>query len=88
MLGNALVAAGRQGARARVAVYAPTLEATDIYRDSAAQSPIVCKIHGDIAGRETIVITDEDYIQFVLRMSNKAPSVVCVRVNDTDPGFD
>ena len=38
-----------------------------------SQSPIVFKIHGDISRPETIVVTDEDYIQFVLRMSNKDP---------------
>ena len=37
------------------------------------QSPILFKIHGDISRPETIVVTDEDYIQFVLRMSNKDP---------------
>jgi SIR2-like domain len=67
---NALVEAGKQP---RVAVYTPNLEATTDYRDPTAESPIVFKIHGDIARPETIVITDEDYIQFVLRMSNKDP---------------
>ena len=38
-----------------------------------SQSPILFKIHGDISRPETIVVTDEDYIQFVLRMSNKDP---------------
>jgi SIR2-like domain len=67
---NALAAAGKQP---RVAVYTPKLEATTDYRDPTADSPIVFKIHGDISRPETIVITDEDYIQFVLRMSNKDP---------------
>ena len=35
--------------------------------------PYILKIHGDISKPESIVITDEDYIQFVLRMSDKAP---------------
>jgi len=30
-------------------------------------------MHGDIDRPETIVVTDEDYIQFVLRMSDKEP---------------
>jgi SIR2-like domain len=67
---NALAAAGKQP---RVSVYTPMLEATTDYRDPTVESPIVFKIHGDIARPETIVITDEDYIQFILRMSNKDP---------------
>jgi hypothetical protein len=55
----------------RLAVYRPTREATEDHRDLAADSPVVFKIHGDIERPETIVITDEDYIQFVLRMSDK-----------------
>ncbi|HVS80956.1 MAG TPA: SIR2 family protein [Pyrinomonadaceae bacterium] len=34
--------------------------------------PYLLKIHGDVDQSESIVITDEDYIQFVLRMSDKA----------------
>lgn len=67
---RALYAAGKQP---RVEVYTPELEATRDYRDPTAESPVVFKIHGDILHPETIVITDEDYIQFVLRMSNKDP---------------
>jgi hypothetical protein len=67
---NALVAAGKQP---RVAVYTPNLEPTTDYRDPTAESPVVFKIHGDIMRPETIVVTDEDYIQFVLRMSSKDP---------------
>jgi len=67
---RALFAAGKHP---RVAVYTPNLEPTTDYRDPTAESPVVFKIHGDIMRPETIVITDEDYIQFVLRMSNKDP---------------
>jgi hypothetical protein len=70
LLEQALAAAGKQP---RVAVYTPELEPTTDYRDPTPESPVVFKIHGDIARPETIVITDEDYIQFVLRMSNKDP---------------
>jgi hypothetical protein len=70
LLENALAAAGKQP---RVAVYTPELEPTTDYRDPTPESPVVFKIHGDIARPETIVVTDEDYIQFVLRMSNKDP---------------
>ncbi len=51
----------------------PAREETTDYRKPTAQSPIVFKIHGDISRPETIVITDEDYIEFVLRMSDKEP---------------
>jgi SIR2-like domain len=61
------------GKEPRVAIYTPQLVATTDYRKPTAQSPIVFKIHGDISRPETIVITDEDYIDFVLRMSNKEP---------------
>jgi hypothetical protein len=67
---SALIAAGKEP---RVSVYKPNPEATDDYRDPKIESPIVYKIHGDILGAQTIVITDEDYIQFVLRMSDKDP---------------
>jgi hypothetical protein len=46
-------------------------------KDSAAQptlaNPYLLKIHGDLDQEESIVITDEDYIQFVLRMGDKHP---------------
>ena len=70
LLENALRAAGKEP---RVAIYTPRLEPTTDYRDPTAESPIVFKIHGDVSRPESIVITDEDYIQFVLRMSNKDP---------------
>jgi hypothetical protein len=37
------------------------------------QDPLLFKIHGDIKRPESIVITDEDYIHFILRMSDKEP---------------
>jgi hypothetical protein len=61
------------GKQPRVAIYTPDLEETTDFRNPTAQSPIVFKIHGDISRPETVVITDEDYINFVLRMSNKEP---------------
>ena len=67
---QALAAVGK---RPRVAVYTPNLEPTADYREPTAESPVIFKIHGDISRPETVVVTDEDYIQFVLRMSNKDP---------------
>lgn len=52
-------------------------ERTDDYpyrHDPTAQLPFVLKIHGDVVhGGSSIVITEEDYIQFALRMSDKEP---------------
>ena len=47
---------------------------TDDYpfdEDPSANRPFVLKIHGDVLDGTSIVITDEDYIQFVLRMGDK-----------------
>jgi hypothetical protein len=65
---SALMGVGKQPLKS---VYTPNLEPTVDYGDPRAESPIVFKIHGDIQRPETIVITDEDYITFVLRMSSK-----------------
>ena len=61
------------GKHPRVSVYTPKLEPTSDPPNPTAENPIVYKIHGDIDQPETIVVTDEDYIQFLLRMSNKEP---------------
>jgi hypothetical protein len=37
--------------------------------------PFVFKMHGDVDHPDSIVITDEDYIQFVLRMSDRDPTM-------------
>ena len=39
----------------------------------SAQQPFLYKIHGDIKHAESVVVTDEDYIDFVLRMSDRDP---------------
>ena len=67
---DALRAAGKHP---RVSIYTPTLEPTRDYGAPTAESPVVFKIHGDVDQPETLVVTDEDYIQFVLRMSSKEP---------------
>ncbi|HEV2840440.1 MAG TPA: SIR2 family protein [Chthoniobacterales bacterium] len=48
----------------------PTEDPTD---DPTPATPFVCKLHGDVDEPESAVVTDEDYIQFVLRMGDKAP---------------
>jgi SIR2-like domain len=67
---RALRAAGK---KPRVSVYTPRLEPTRDYGSPTPESPILFKIHGDVDQPETVVVTDEDYIQFVLRMSSKEP---------------
>lgn len=52
-----------------------TVETTEYEDEGApsAQRPFIVKIHGDVERPQSIVITDEDYIQFVLRMGHKEP---------------
>jgi hypothetical protein len=54
-------------------VYNPksNLPTNDIVKDPTDQQPLLFKMHGDLNQRESIVITDEDYITFVQRMSDK-----------------
>lgn len=39
----------------------------------SVEQPFLVKVHGDISDRDSLVITDEDYINFVWRMGHKAP---------------
>lgn len=52
-------------------VYDPTanIAALDPVEDPTKDRPLLFKIHGDLTRSESIVITDEDYIGFVQRMS-------------------
>lgn len=45
----------------------------DCAQNPSGDRPYLLKIHGDIDSPDSIVITDEDYIQFVLRMRDKSP---------------
>ena len=60
-----------------VSVYSPNInnkvKTVDCPRNPNPKQPYILKIHGDVDARESIVLTDEDYIQFVLRMSDKPP---------------
>jgi hypothetical protein len=71
LLEKAMADAGKDP---RVTVYTPdSTRPTDQYLDEpSADRPFLFKIHGDIGHPESIVITDEDYIQFVLRMTDQA----------------
>lgn len=48
--------------------------AEDVAADPAPERPLLFKVHGDLDKRESLVITDEDYITFVQRMSEKEAS--------------
>lgn len=56
-------------------VYSPksTVRTKDCSQQPSNSHPYLLKIHGDLDQAESIVITDEDYIQFVLRMGDKHP---------------
>lgn len=56
-----------------IVVYNPNPdEATKIIdKDPTVQRPVLFKMHGDLRESKAIVITDEDYITFVQRMSDK-----------------
>ncbi|MBM3235375.1 SIR2 family protein [Candidatus Poribacteria bacterium] len=43
----------------------------DMEEDPTAERPLIFKMHGDLNQRDSIVITDEDYITFIQRMSDK-----------------
>lgn len=67
---QALYAAGKQP---HVSVYSPDAMPTTDSHEATVARPIIYKLHGDIERRESLVVTDEDYIQFVLRMGDKEP---------------
>ena len=69
---QALRAAGKQP---RLCLYNASgkKQTEDPPDDPTPANPLVCKLHGDVDEPESAVVTDEDYIQFVLRMSDKAP---------------
>jgi hypothetical protein len=61
-----------QDKQPRVRVYSKDEDQkTDDIPNPTASEPFVFKLHGDIDTPESIVITDEDYIHFVLRMSDR-----------------
>lgn len=53
--------------------YKPRVKTQDCADTPDSRRPFILKVHGDISKPESIVITEEDYIQFVLRMSDKQP---------------
>ncbi|HVF71378.1 MAG TPA: SIR2 family protein [Chthoniobacterales bacterium] len=69
---QSLRAAGKQP---QLCVYSPSAQnaTRDPIDDPTPANPLICKLHGDIDQPESAVVTDEDYIQFVLRMGDKPP---------------
>lgn len=65
------------GKEPEIEIYDPAgdRESTMDSKKFSVQRPFLFKMHGDISRAESIVITDEDYIQFVLRMSETASPV-------------
>ena len=58
-----------------VCIYNPdnSVPTTDCSATPSPARPYILKIHGDIDEPESIVITEEDYIHFMLRMGDKQP---------------
>ena len=69
---RALRAAGKEPFSS---VYSPERQPTVDYEGATPtpDQPFVWKIHGDLGNPDSIVVTDEDYIEFVLRMSDPDP---------------
>lgn len=69
--------AGEKGLRPSYtkSIYSPDENAKtrDCARTPLGTRPYILKIHGDVDDDESIVITDDDYLQFVLRMGDKHP---------------
>lgn len=70
-LGDAKTLSGRRK-KPVVRVYDPTRTSPpeDVPMDPDEEKPILLKLHGDIDKPESVVITEEDYIAFIQRMSN------------------
>lgn len=70
-------AGGEAASEYDVSIYSPNVTAkiktVDCSPNPDKERPFILKIHGDVSKPESIVVTDEDYIQFVLRMSDKHP---------------
>ena len=49
----------------------PDSPTRDVDEDPTPERPLLFKMHGDLGKGDSIVITDEDYITFVQRMSDK-----------------
>ena len=71
----------------QILIYNPdfTQITQDFDGEPTPERPFIFKIHGDLNHRESLVITDEDYINFIQRMSQKdllnpIPSTISYRM--------
>ena len=60
----------KRGKSPQKIVYTPKRKVCDDFEDLSSAEPLLFKFHGDLSKRKSIVITDEDYIQFIQRMSD------------------
>jgi hypothetical protein len=63
------------GKKFTVSTYSPlsNRRTLDCGMDPSSDNPFILKLHGDLETPESPVITDQDYIQFTLRMTDKRP---------------
>lgn len=57
----------------QVSVYSKTGAEPTVDHEPKSEQPMLLKIHGDVEHQESIVVTEEDYIHFILRMSDIDP---------------
>ena len=67
---RALVQVGKDP---QLSVYSKSGAEPTVDYEPKGDRPVVVKIHGDVEHQESIVVTDEDYIHFVLRMGDIDP---------------
>jgi hypothetical protein len=70
LLEDALKAAGKEP---HVTVYTPAHTPTEDHRLQTADRPLVLKLRGDVSRPETLVLTEEDYTQLIIRMGEREP---------------
>ena len=69
---HALMMAGK---RPRATIYSPDrYMPTDDPHSPSPESPLIVKLYGDLERPESVVVTDEDHIQHVLRMFDADPT--------------
>jgi hypothetical protein len=63
----------QRGKEPQIVVYEPSdnMPTKDVKGELTKEEPFVFKMHGDLDAPASIVITDEDYIRFIQRMTDK-----------------
>lgn len=57
----------------QLTVYSKSGAEPTVNYEPTSKEPLLLKIHGDVDHQESIVVTDEDYIHFILRMGDLDP---------------